>query len=413
MMESIEGIGTVYVQRTDYVNKSLLLAYTQNILDFKSTMDRITAPDYTFSSDDYRSIVFAIQGLANLAKNGKEGGDPSNPNVGYFNGDMADHLKEIMSYFKVVGIDSFSSLDIPNSEKEAKIEGLQTLSTFGLKDLLVKTIALYPTYTQTVDPKTGKVLNLSTESTMQSLVETEYIKNGNDLIGTQLDGLQTALELTNRTLDILTNMQNIMNMITIDPRTGTLTIPTTTDMTAFKTQYKSAASVFFRQLIPRVLSGTTVATDLYKSKQQLFSTLLKLEAINPQATRKTPDTLAANIFAVITDISAQFNAISNSVNKDTLLLNPTAFEAKFKSAAVKWIMDGQNLKISDDTAGNSGRFQSHLSTAISTAETLNDKQRDDVRRYLYIFEEFYKSATKMLEILSETIEKMAQRTVKK
>lgn len=54
-----------------------------------------------------------------------------------------------------------------------------------------------------------------------------------------------------------------------------------------------------------------------------------------------------------------------------------------------------------------GDAQTALSAAITSAEGLNDTQKEAVRNFLFVFEEFYKSASAALQRISQMIEKMA------
>ncbi len=58
--------------------------------------------------------------------------------------------------------------------------------------------------------------------------------------------------------------------------------------------------------------------------------------------------------------------------------------------------------------GRSGDFQKNLTTAIVSGEALNDKKKEELRRFLFIFEEYYKSAAALLNKMTQLIEKIAQ-----
>jgi len=69
-----------------------------------------------------------------------------------------------------------------------------------------------------------------------------------------------------------------------------------------------------------------------------------------------------------------------------------------------WIEDNYpNQDVTD-----AGLFQKTLTEAITAAQNLNDTQKEDLRRFMYLFEQFYKSASAMLQAIDRMINKMAQ-----
>lgn len=72
--------------------------------------------------------------------------------------------------------------------------------------------------------------------------------------------------------------------------------------------------------------------------------------------------------------------------------------------ANKWVIDG----LGDKNSSFSGKIQENLDTAIAAGESLNDQQKEETRRFLFLFEEFYKSASAILTKITELIQKMAQ-----
>jgi hypothetical protein len=49
-----------------------------------------------------------------------------------------------------------------------------------------------------------------------------------------------------------------------------------------------------------------------------------------------------------------------------------------------------------------------LTKAITAAQSTNDQQNEDVRNFLNLFEQYYKSASALLQAISQIIQKMAQ-----
>lgn len=59
-------------------------------------------------------------------------------------------------------------------------------------------------------------------------------------------------------------------------------------------------------------------------------------------------------------------------------------------------------------AQKAGSLQQNITVAITSAQGLNDEQTEEVRAFLFTFEEYYKSASSILTKVSQLIEKYAQ-----
>jgi len=80
--------------------------------------------------------------------------------------------------------------------------------------------------------------------------------------------------------------------------------------------------------------------------------------------------------------------------------------AAYKSAINSWIVQGYNNVNGVGTA-SAGVIQGDLTKAITAGESLNTTQTEAVRNYLFIFQEFYSSATSMLQTISSLLKTMA------
>lgn len=73
-------------------------------------------------------------------------------------------------------------------------------------------------------------------------------------------------------------------------------------------------------------------------------------------------------------------------------------------AIEKWTLDNYNVQNSNA----SGKSQSNITFAITTAENLNTQQQQNVQSFLFLFEEYYKSASAILQQITEILNRMAQ-----
>lgn len=187
--------------------------------------------------------------------------------------------------------------------------------------------------------------------------------------------------------------------------------------------YKAISSAYFSKLFPSAVPITFSGLDLLNAKQLLAAQLAELQQQNPTAAASA-NSLAANLMKVIKDISAHFVQSIQVVISSTIVdpdLPPVVVTSTIKislsagsdpalllQALKTWILDGQDVKLGLDVENTAGLIQDNIGAAIRTAENLNDTQKEDVRRYLFLFEEFYKSAGNILRKLTDLLEKIAK-----
>jgi hypothetical protein len=161
--------------------------------------------------------------------------------------------------------------------------------------------------------------------------------------------------------------------------------------------YKAVASAQFSQVFPVATPTNTAATELLAAKQKLYQRLIDLEAIAPDNTRSVEGTLANFIYKVVQDISTAF-----------LGLTTTSSSTELKAAVSKLIMDNQDQMVSSQTSQSSGSIQDRITQAIKAAESLNDTEKEKVRNYQFMFQQFYQSASTVLQKVTQIVEKLAQ-----
>lgn len=72
-----------------------------------------------------------------------------------------------------------------------------------------------------------------------------------------------------------------------------------------------------------------------------------------------------------------------------------------------WLLDNYGLTNSPNS-NKPGTNQQHLTFAITAGQSTNDTQKQQVTRFLYVFEEYYKSASAVLQQLTQILERIAQ-----
>lgn len=533
MQVPIIGIGAGNANYAEYLSVNMLQQFTNAIIPLKQVF---TTSSSAVAGTDYDTILSQIALLGTLAKSGVTDTNGETTFQSYMNQEMVKSLNEIMRTFALVGIPPpATAAPLTDTQKIATVHAWQSLSQFGIDpgvilnnalDLIVRSNQ----YTvQVAQPGTGIPQNLTVQAyptrTLLSLVQTEYLSIGNQVIGENLGQLQQALSTSQQVLNSLTAVQNIANQLhVINPQPAFVFPPANTiriadktiaaliannsglandlvngtpvnsttnflaqaiqnilqngtptdqagvqtilstdiiihvgpvdtnighgstsptqnnqmypqtilnliqhyptlafglvadyeagtgntfsslvaskangNLSDYKSIYKTMASSYFSQIIPSAIPAANAANDLLLLKQQLYQELLQLEQQSPDNTRNTSGTLAASVFQVIKDISTAFSGIST--------VNNPQLQTQLLSAVKKWILDGQDVIIgTTGVLGNANAIGNNLTNAISVGENLEETQKDAVTRALFLFNEFYKSAYALVQIISQMIE---------
>jgi hypothetical protein len=176
------------------------------------------------------------------------------------------------------------------------------------------------------------------------------------------------------------------------------------------TTFDSVAQDIFGQPIDPVVDfkGRTdqdVLNSLLSIRIKLAEQLTKLDQLNPPpAAGRDPNSIGAKISDVLQDIEIYLPSSLNINANGPLMLQGLR----------RWILDNLDKHSNSGTladqnaAKTAGDIQRNLQEAITSATNLNDTQKEDLRRYMFIFDEFYKSASALLTRITQILEKMAQ-----
>ncbi len=247
--------------------------------------------------------------------------------------------------------------------------------------------------------------------TMQALVELIYVKTGNEILSDNLERLESALSTTKDSLNTLAQLQELHNKIEITEETQTFEEYASANYGAGGSDFvhgdgsfeglAEEASEFFQALYPTVDIATISNSDtaLFLDLRNDIGTQIKaLSGITPGAgTNEEDGTLLANLRIVYDNMQASLLKAGGS--GDTL---------NVKNALRLWILDGENETSTHISGLEPGEIQRKLTAAITAGQSLNDTQKEEVRRYLFVFEEYYKSAAAILTKITQILERMAQ-----
>jgi hypothetical protein len=162
-------------------------------------------------------------------------------------------------------------------------------------------------------------------------------------------------------------------------------------------------------LVPNSItaSGEALFAKLLSYKARLSALLPQISAILGSDALEE-NSLYGRAAAVLSNLKTLFvGGTSTAPIQAENLTGPTQGVERAK-ALFRWLTDSNSiassLKVGSLQPGDS---QTAISAAITSAEGLNDTQKEAVRNFLFVFEEFYKSASAALQRISQMIEKMA------
>lgn len=414
---SLVGVSTPVYVEYDYTHQALAQQYYDYIAViyniYNKNVDSSGQADSSrFTQDDVDAVVQALAGLKNLAQNGAVlNNTPDTTKQYYLTKSMVTNLDLLLRSFNAVGVaDPTQSMTIDDLNR--------------WKDVSVLTPEIGDTLQAAANQLEGN-------KSLQSLLELIYVKTGSDLIGDQLGSLDSALNLTNGILTTLGNIQSLKNQITVYDRgsipfdyEGRPANPGSASAGDYRDDYTNAASSHFgAPLIPTVPStlvvydasrnpigltaaGLSAFNKLLLLRQSIQKQIAMVSAQSSAADLQDPQSLYNKLKQVQSDFNSLFARLSTDPN------SPIAADSTFTgqqkaSALVRWIMDNYNTQTGSN-ANLGGAAQQNITLAITSAQSLNDTQKEEVRRYLYVFEEYYKSASAMLQAITQIVQKMAQ-----
>jgi hypothetical protein len=415
----------------DYTHPDVAAEYAShiqviyNIFNKPHTLDangNIVTPapdDEAFiSPEEATAVSSALNSLLELARDGRIRNNTETSTKTFFlTKEMASNLDLLVRSFKAVGATGDTTITVSDAQLE-KWKDLSVTSPV-IQDILEVAIAAIP-------------MNRS----LQALIELEYVRTGNELIEAKFSDLEEALGVTQQVLTSLANLQDVYNRQVIEQRGEQPSIlagarqpfpPSnaqggylTFSAGSFEGFYRSAGQTYYGPIVPIVPStlviynatrsitgltdlGITVFNNLIAIKRSLQTFIPRLSEITDVAGQQDPNSLLNRVKKLVDDFNAAF------VSGTTLAENLTGTGTMAQGQALaQFLLDNQNTRYSDVAGRTPGDSQQNLTFAMTSAQGLNDRQKEEVRRFLFVFEEFYKSAAAMLQRITQILEKMAQ-----
>jgi hypothetical protein len=282
------------------------------------------------------------------------------------------------------------------------------------------------------------VSNLVSDHTEQAAIELVYIKQGNQIIGDAMTQLTSALNTTQSALNLLTLIQQMHNNISVAAPSAFPFNFQTGRATSTIWKYlgfanKAAAQAFLNNAAGqtnKTIPGTVAfllnntsgigpasptasyTTSVYQALYSKAASAYYSNAINPTSSLTTGS--LASILNVkgllsgqITSLSAQTSALAKGNGSLLFALKTVYAEMPTdQKSLTAWVLDNYT---NPTHAASAGKIENDLTTAITAAQSLNDSQKENVRKFLFIFQEYYQSASAILSKITQVIEQMAQK----
>lgn len=272
--------------------------------------------------------------------------------------------------------------------------------------------------------------------TLQAMIELVYVKAANDVLYDHMVSLHSSLRVTREANDLLTGLQNLHNQIRVVPR-GSFGFDYASGYRNYEAAYQHQASDFFGKPVMiaggsnyilqslvlgpdnvwhlSVMAGfSSFMQQIIGYRTQLSTQLIPaLSATTPKSSSGAvdPNSLLANLISVLSDLH-KYNLNTTEGAQQWLVdnYNGVLKSVKYVSGVGNngSVYQSQQWVFTSFNANAAGLIQQNLTNALTAAQSLNTVQTESVRNYLFMFEEYYKSAAAMLQQITQIIRNMAQ-----
>lgn len=278
---------------------------------------------------------------------------------------------------------------------------------------------------------------------LKGLLDMVYIRIGNEVMADNLAKLEGALSATNGSLTALTNLQNLQNQIGVGVKSSipftfgasvqTITYTTANILTITSAQLLGVSVTYTKNgTVIGVSSRTIDDINSYISGYNLVASAY-YQPINPYFAVTVPGASSAVAITALTSagltpamLSAYnyfrsnilsskvvISGLISSLTPITSSTDPTTLLAKLKivyshlpsdnfSSMRAWALDSYTAHGSSSIV-KQGALQQEVTDAITSGESLNNSQEAAVRNYMFIFQEYYTSASSVLQSLNQAI----------
>jgi hypothetical protein len=382
----------------EYTRRAITDPYTTEVTTFANVLSLANqSPTPAELAAAGKLLESSVTSLIELARDGVlqkiDRNDPNSPSTNYYmTQDMVSRLDQLFESLTVAG-----ATITPNGSNPPTV----VISGDTVRRWLDLSL---------VTPIVGQLVQLAqgategANNTLQALVELEYVRTANELLAQKMSDLEEALQVAQDSLTTLKDVQDIHNQVKLVVPTEFVP-PTAGDVGGDTGK-----------------SGRDAWTKIYTERADEALAPIGLEIDEQKDPTLPPRDLTAELIAASEALASQLIILSQVApssdiyNKVKVVHDEivTALNGDPKNLA-NWFADGYStINSSGQVTGGSGaqegsgEIQANINAAISSTEAFNNSQTQEVSQFMFVFEEYYKSASAILTKISQLIEKMAQ-----
>lgn len=335
---------------------------------------------------------------------------------------MAQALTQLISTLRAAGWDPIMSPGAGASATTAiaNLTGNATSAIYGITNVLAQGISA------AVQANIIGNAALTDSMSIQQVLMVDYVSTGNQILFNEMQQLQTAVNLNQQALSYLNSLQSLMNQK--NPQTFVMQLQQLNNVNVNTTNPQSQFDTFEQDTYNQALNTISNLSSTHPSTYAAyFSSLAGVNgagAVSNAITSSDPLALGAfgnlasavqvvgnySVGIIVSNLQYLIQQIGASGGATTaggllqslhsVLSDFTGLQAQNPATAIQtWIQDA---------AGSSpGQFQQDLSNAVVSSQSFNDTERENLREVMFVYEEFYKSATGLLSTLDTLLKKMA------
>ena len=259
---------------------------------------------------------------------------------------------------------------------------------------------------------------LTADQSIQAMIETDYIERGNDVIFEDMAGLKESLNQTSLALELLTDIQNLHNQV--QPQKLDLDNWLATNYPGrwggtWEGFINSADQADITRIYEEALGYVGVEPSWKGLNDGEYSLDEMWDMLEEY--RKRTDDIITELGALRGDEELDPDSLEGKL-KDIFaslpsergpMWTPESDAPPPEGTVAAWLIDGMNkYDETGDDAEDRGIYHTAIAEAMTAASNLNDEQKSDLKRVMFVFEEFYKSASAIMSRVTQLLEKMAQ-----
>jgi hypothetical protein len=246
-------------------------------------------------------------------------------------------------------------------------------------------------------------------TSIQQALAVDFVSRGNEILFNEMTQLNDALNTNQGVLGYLNSLQALMNQKDPQQFIKQLGLLSTSNAALTDTQYNNYESSTYNSTLGTQAQFAGNLTGYEQSQgglaQSAFGSPYNASG-PPTSYAYLRSTLTSNLTALINQTTASSPAAPGKTPpsqqlKDamTSIINDLNSLPDSDAGVQTWVQDVQS--------GKEGQFQTSLNNAITAAQSFNDVQRQQLSNVMFVFQQFYQSASSLLSNLNNLIQKIS------